>query len=624
MTLSAIESNAIPLPDHLVTFDTSPAAIVKNEGLLLRAFDPYLPVVPRLLLPWHQLLNSPEAANPAWWLTMIGEPAEILMQAAQKLDAMLGRTANMMMSEKLSSDSIAVLATQLPFAARLQRSVLRLSAQPSAAAALEALIDGDGWVRDGLISPPRLAAKDEPDDIADRINEHARVTRGLMQLTLWLKTTQILTSEWLVGDITAPVGVQKETFATVTRTSRFGTMMYWLADQMQLFHLREEARFLQQPVIQALLLGLAPHARDELTERSTHVLAEAMHPYLARAERVLLPARRYSRFGTANMTMGLSRGGLWRKVSAAAVATEGMKTSRVDLIDMARKLVEGDGVAAGVLKRLRERAQTMSTLDQPSLATARALCGAVSPGGPANFQLFGQAYAPMITDGLGSTRGPTDVLDLMTLDVLRLGTTGQPDAFSASLSIGLKRGYDPSSPDGRRLATISGSSSWKDLNALTTQGPLFMAPDVPEMSSSYALSILTTSMIRPFNDAEYFGDHDAVVIPNTDLSLALALGLEDADVLKPDFVTATMHLRDADRKLRAGQAFYSSRTKQPWLQRLVLVQDARPTTMLAVSDKAGAAMTGVEALVNLTPERTTVVSDLEPTLLDGARGAALR
>jgi hypothetical protein len=203
-------------------------------------------------------------------------------------------------------------------------------------------------------------------------------------------------------------------------------------------------------------------------------------------------------------------------------------------------------------------------------------------------------------------------MEMMTVDLYRRGNASVPDAFQASLGIAVKRGYSrvDELPAAIQKYALAGGSYMELGNdpkhGFGRPGPIFVSPEVPEMTGAYSLQILPSTALLPYTDKNYYGEEDAVVMPNDSAVVARTLGVK-LDKL-PD---ATMKRLSSDG---ATRFWYSARTRQPWLQPVFLDRTALPTYTLGVSNRAGSIVALVESMVNILPEPTPLTARLEPTI----------
>jgi hypothetical protein len=353
--------------------------------------------------------------------------------------------------------------------------------------------------------------------------------------------------------------------------------------------------------------------RERAQDYAKRLLALPMHPWIAEAERLRLPAKRYTEWGNASYSMGLSGGeeGMWSTIMRYAVARNGGGPSLKDIRDFVTAEGEG-GFLSSFVADTQDFFMLRDMFDKSMIAQAESALGLTSPSNPPPVHLHGQTWKALVQTGAMASEAVTDVAALMLRPRYALlngegwsDLAGNTDAFLYNAMFWAS---------GRNGQVVTKPL----LHRPDQQVPLFVQPQHPEHIAGYGLRELTPEMIRPVVDGEYFGDEDAVFRPYSVAGLAALLGFPSEEALLgstlvPKLGHLFMKVGNALQPLedvKATRIFHSSRTRQPWRKAVHLPKEGLPTQTMAMDERTTPSVHDIEAVIIRTPDQPAMTASM--------------
>lgn len=483
--------------------------------------------------------------------------------------------------------------------------------EPKAALSRLADFNGEGgWLR-------------EPEDQKATSND----VTDLAFITLWASYEKLLASSYLTGPIDVPMGAPRDIWPLVERVNRITALVLVLHNSITAARLREQAAVITSPAFAPLLDYMGPNSKEQATGYASRLLALKVHPWIAEAERLRVPTRRYTEWGAASHTMGLSRGpeGMWSNLMRYGRARNGREPQGLDI----RGIVLGEGdLLDSFLKESRDFFMLRDMIKGDDVTQCEALLALTSPGAPPQVHLHGQMWKALPMTGAMASEAIPDLLSLMLRPRFPLldkegssDLAGNADAFHYNAAF-----------------WVTGKNSKTAIKPLlsrpTNVPPLYVQQHRTEYQAGYALRQLVPPMIRPVMDGEYFGDEDAIFAPYTPEGVAKLLGFSSATAMlnSEPTVAKLSHLlvntgatgwQKLDGREEVTRVFHSTRTRQPWRIAVEVPANVMPYEVLAMDQRTAPIIHDVEAVIVRTPELPVMTASTLP-LADGAAQMAVK
>jgi len=577
--------------DHLtVLYSFEPRAIVAAQARLAAAVRPFGSTAPDFetlsVLATHNVTSQSVS-------TLNSILAQVGTQGGDYATRMTG------LSNDATYNAFFRLANWVALGAQTTPSKAYLFEEPAVKSALDRLtkLDSEGGNKDdgGWLSPS---------DVND-----------LAIVTLWASFSR-LTSSFLVTEEETPQGSPKDIFPVVKRIQKAVCIVAALRHAIALCGLRERAAFLMSEVIKPWHPWISALVREEVTSLATKVLALKVHPWLAQAERMRLPARRPTLWGRANNTMGVSSSisgnGLWHRIAAFNSRNpDSAGGGGADMRDMVLDETD-DSLVMGFYREARELFLLRETLPTAYLTLAEGVFELSHPSTPPYVHLYGQTWTPLIMTGDRATESVTDLLTIINRPRFPLRTA----SGDAAMIAGNAFAYDYNAESWRDGGEGQDEYSLATMRRPTHVPPLYDQPQRPEITKGYGLGLLVPEMIQPVIDTEYFGDEDALFFPYEPEELARALSFTSIDAMRqmPRFADRMAHLFTFDASTKkftrtypkATRLFTSSRTSQPW-RRPVHIPVAMPTKVVALDFRTSPLSGAIQAVVTRDPSMPVMV-----------------
>jgi predicted DNA-binding protein (UPF0251 family) len=451
---------------------------------------------------------------------------------------------------------------------------------------------GGGWLHD---ANPNATGKPESQRRGGEVTD-------LIHCTLWASYARLLASDFLNGAIKAPDGAPKDIYATIERATRLATLVGVLRRSIEVADLRERAAVLTSPAFAPWITYLSPEAQDALKNYASKLLALRVHPWIAEAERLRLPARRYTEWATASNTMGVSRGGMWQTLNIWAKSRTGEAGK---FLDMRGLFVHPGSTVHTFLEEARKFFLDGDMFDPSHVTSAESLLGLTTPGAPPMVHLHGQTWKALAMTGSMASEAPSDLWTLLLRSRFPLlDARGRSELAGTTTAYHYNAGHF-------HYGSNSVTAVQSPLPRPKSVPPLYVQPQMVDFKSGYALRQLTPEMIKPVNDTEYFGDEDAIYDDYTLEGLARLLGYSDTArmLAMPGIQQSLTHLfqQSADTKEWVNVAigdriFHSSRTRQPWRKAVEILEGTVPQKVLALDHRTAPIERDIEAVIGRTPE----------------------
>lgn len=401
-----------------------------------------------------------------------------------------------------------------------------------------------------------------------------------------------MSSRLFTGPITPEQGANKNLVPVVERYLNLIALLTALHDGIACVELREQWRVLEAPPLKRLQEYLSPSLRDEYAAAASYVSQMRVHPWLAEAERPLLPANRQTPWGPATPTQGVVA--MWKPLTVYT-AQGGVRRAE-ELITSVDGLLPVFIESVRRLKRRRDKFE-MGVLDE-----CATLLGYTQPAGGVDIHLFGDTWQPVIRTGYQSDVAINDWPALMLKPNLPLETVVAPnevwgpnrmytylaDVWVSGDSSSMTGANNPAR-SGPGMALLTRPSATVAGGHHTGVIPLFVTPQDPPIMAGFGILMTPPEALLPFNDAEYFGDYDKQYWEYSIDGVAAALGYDSAEemVTKLDGLAPRLsHIFTIQgdtwvKKHDTQWLFTSARTRQAWRRR-VEVQPTMPSQLLAI------------------------------------------
>jgi len=625
--LTPAPSTTLNLADQFVYFPADPVAVVRLMARLVLARDPYGPA------PFAALRILEIGANPLGDGTM----SEVLTYFTNP--ANLART---------TADTLKNLdQTGMPV-----QPLYTLANWLGTGDAVKLL--SEFWLRDGSTgtAPPPIRFG-ELDDHPASLNASAGSYLGglaemglppadkprwltdeeqnaLAAVTLFASFHRIINDTMFTGAITIESGANRALVPVAERLVNLVALVTALRDGISIMALREKWRFLESAPLKRLQQYVSPAMREEYTTYASYVQSLKVHPWLAEAERLLIPAPRQTIWGTATPSQGLVS--LWETVkSYAAVKDNGTPAGGVRRIEelVTPSYPDGGGTLqdfiteARALKRRRER------FAPGLLERCEVLLGYGTPSATVPVHLFGDTWKAVTRTGYAADTAVTDWPQLMLLPNIPLETAsgenmtwGPTRAYTYDAAV-WQSGGAATNPDGSPVNAGPGSAMME--RALYENGgtliPLYVSPQERAFKAGFGVVMIPPEALQPFVNTEYFGDFDKQFWPYTMDGAAQAMGYTNAGEMLTRLNGVNTRLAHIFQ-LRAGvwtkpdkykdvtHLFTSTRTRETW-RRPVLVEPAIPTQQMALDMRSMPhAPQPVTATVFRTMDKPTAAADM--------------
>jgi hypothetical protein len=439
--------------------------------------------------------------------------------------------------------------------------------------------------------------------------------QDLKMVTLWASFSRIYNS-FLTKEVDTPLGTSKELYPILARLRKIMALLVALDHSMSIMWLREMAGLISSPLIAPFLQWVNPSLREEVILHAQQVLSIPVHPWLAEAERLRLPAARYTPWGTTTQTIGLTTcalgDGLWDRFATYGGMRNGedlnspkFRPGPIDMRDMILKDTgKNDRTPLG-LSKFNTAAKKLlilrSMLDQNELREAESFLHLTQPSNPPVLHLHGQEWKQVIMTGSASVEALPDLVTLLTRPRFRL--------TDASRNPGpLWGGVAPYLYDASRYADLPSQPRAIDrpLDPPSIFPPLFVQPHRAEIIEGYGLGNLTARMFQPLIDNQYWGDEDANQVEYTIEALAERVDKTVEYFKEHEDEVAHLFTWDgttfAPKHQDAKFIFSSPRTRQFWRTRVDLPTSGIPARMLALDYQTAPMIGHVQATVIRTIE----------------------
>jgi len=431
----------------------------------------------------------------------------------------------------------------------------------------------------------------------------------LRQCIMWLAYEKILKDPYYsTGDIEAPQGSPKEAYARIERATRLLSLVATLQLMLDAMPLREQARLILSPFGQEYMRFAKTEVNEEVSARARELLAFPVHPWLAEAERLLLPSKRYTQWAPSSDTLGFSRSGLWAmlKREATAKRSTGGGSSTPDM----REFITGD-IAESFRVAATRFSWTAAAIGQDRINAAAGLLGGMQPSSAAQLQLHGQDVKIVASTGASSNAAFGSLADLLCTPRVAYASPSQPTFLAgpvATFAYDAEYWATGTEPTSRRFA---------DRNSLLKRPPappLYVVPHRPEFDPSFTLQQLSPRVLQPVADGSWFGDEDAIYARYSLEGVAQLLGYNGEDDLmaRPDLMKELSHLFEktasgytplpALEAAKVHSIFLSNRTRRTWVKAVPLPTTAGPQAVAAVDIRTAFKESRIEAVIARTPE----------------------
>jgi hypothetical protein len=436
--------------------------------------------------------------------------------------------------------------------------------------------------------------------------------KALAYVTLWSRYEQLTKEGSMLTTMDKPPeGAPKEMWTMTQRTMRIVHLGKALTDSIRIARMREASAILVSPAFAPLLEYVSADVRERAVGYATRLMAMKVHPWIAEAERMRLPAKRYTEWGNASHSFGLSGGpgGMWSEFMTFANARTGEQPLYKDIWSFITDESEG-GFVAVFIQKAREFFITRDMMDQAMLAQAEAALGLTTPGAPPTVHLHGQTWKALVQTGSMASEPIADVLTLMLRPRFTLLNAEGWSHLSGNTDALLYNAMYWTTGQNSQMAT-------KPLLARPAQNvPLYVQPQHPAHIHCFGLRELTPEMILAVTDDNYFGDEDAVFRPFTVAGAAGLLGFASEEALMQSVVMAKLgHLfvrkgqGYAPREdVKATRIFHSSRTRQPWRRPVLVPTNAMPNQVMAMDARTSPTLHDIETVVIRTPDQPSMTA----------------
>jgi len=446
----------------------------------------------------------------------------------------------------------------------------------------------------------------------------------------------------LTEDEKAPEGASRETWSAAMRVRKLITLGIVLRQSIELAPLRERAALFSSAAFAPLLDYALPQTRDLARDYATQILNIKVHPWIAEAERLRLPAKRYTEWSPGSTTMGLTPGedGTWDALAGYAIDRTGAVPDKStspragDLRDIlladyeVSPTIKNPVHLADFITRARSFLMSRAMLNQGEIQRAETLLGLTAPTSPPQVHLHGDTWKAIVMTGSGASAPVADIQQLLLSPRVPLKlpngsyiAAGQTDALQYVARVWVT-GLNGTTLTPHDLLQFEGQTP-----------PLFVEPQRPDLDAAFGLRQIAPSMLRPVTPREYWGDEGAIMDDYSVDGAARLLGFASAASMLSSpaalrALTASLFKADTNGKLvpavsGASQLFYSPRTMQHWRTRVEIPADAIPTMTLAFDARTVPQLGDIQATIVRTPEVPPMVSATMPTA-DAAAAAAAK